>query len=171
MEDIPYINDPLYCAVKNRRMKGLRSIVEIARMVAYSPPRSAQLVRLVSKLKEKIEELDKEQKRSNRPGPIYYTADSHILLGEKEKKMKIVRKQFKDWLVKKYLTNPKLTVGMRNHCTDCPIARFLDGESVVPMRDKLPKWAYTFIRRVDNEAVGVDTPISAKEALSILKKS
>ncbi len=85
--------------------------------------------------------------------------------------MKIVRKQFKDWLVKKYLTNPKLTVGMRNNCVDCPIARFLGGESVLPLRDALPKWACTFIRLVDIGVTGVITPISAKEALSILKTS
>jgi len=34
-------------------------IIGIARLVAYSPPRSAQMVRLLSSLKEKIEELDK----------------------------------------------------------------------------------------------------------------
>jgi len=85
--------------------------------------------------------------------------------------MKIVRKQFKYWLSKKYLTNPKFTVGMRNHCTDCPIARFLGGESVLPSRDELPKWACTFIGRVDFGASGTTTPISAKEALDILNKS
>jgi len=85
--------------------------------------------------------------------------------------MKIVRKQFKDWLVKKYLINPKLTVGMRNHCTDCPIARYLGGESVLPSRDELPKWACTFIRLVDIGMIGIATPISARQALNILKKS
>ena len=35
-------------------------VVKAARDVADSPPRSAQSVRLISKLKEKIEELDKE---------------------------------------------------------------------------------------------------------------
>ncbi len=34
-------------------------IIGIARMVANSPPRSAQSVRLVSRLKEKIEDLDR----------------------------------------------------------------------------------------------------------------
>ena len=36
-----------------------KAVVKIARLVIDSPPRSAQLVRLVSKLKEKIEELDR----------------------------------------------------------------------------------------------------------------
>ena len=38
----------------------LEAVVSIARLVANSPPRSAQTVRLLSKLKEKIEELDEE---------------------------------------------------------------------------------------------------------------
>lgn len=36
----------------------LRTVLTVARLVADSPPRSAQLVRLLSSLKEKIEELD-----------------------------------------------------------------------------------------------------------------
>ena len=41
-------------------IEALGRVSNIARMVVDSPPRSAQLGRLVSKLKEKIEELDKE---------------------------------------------------------------------------------------------------------------
>ena len=37
----------------------LEAVLKSARLVAYSLPRSAQIVRLVSKLKEKIEELDR----------------------------------------------------------------------------------------------------------------
>jgi len=42
------------------RQEKLRAVISVARLIADSPPRSAQLVRLLSSLKEKIEELDKE---------------------------------------------------------------------------------------------------------------
>ena len=38
--------------------KCITDLIRIARLVADSPPRSAQSVRLISKLKEKIEALD-----------------------------------------------------------------------------------------------------------------
>ena len=37
----------------------VNAVLKVVRDVVNSPPRSAQLVRLVSKLKEKIEELDR----------------------------------------------------------------------------------------------------------------
>jgi len=43
-----------------KRLEDLERILKIARMVVLSLPRSAQLTRLVSKLKEKIEDLDEE---------------------------------------------------------------------------------------------------------------
>ncbi len=41
-----------------RRIEREKEVIRIARLVADSPPRSAQSVRLISKLKEKIEVLD-----------------------------------------------------------------------------------------------------------------
>ncbi len=38
----------------------LEEVIEVARLMINSPPRSAELVRLLSKLKEKIEELDEK---------------------------------------------------------------------------------------------------------------
>ena len=42
-----------------KRLMGSEAVVKIARLVVDSPPRSAKCVRLLSKLKEKIEELDR----------------------------------------------------------------------------------------------------------------
>ena len=43
-----------------RRIKREKEVTRIARLVADSPPRSAQLVRLLSSLQEAVEELDEE---------------------------------------------------------------------------------------------------------------
>ena len=45
--------------MREATIEALIEVLSIARMVVKSPPRSAQLVRLISKLKEKIEELDR----------------------------------------------------------------------------------------------------------------
>ena len=46
-----------------KRLMGSEAVIKIARMLVRSPPRSAQSVRLLSKLKEKIEELDREEQK------------------------------------------------------------------------------------------------------------
>ena len=86
--------------------------------------------------------------------------------------MNIGRRKFRLWLEDQTHGSRPQIVGYHNHCSDCPLARFL-GYRVLK-GPSLTKWANEFIRRVDRgyALTGVKekpfVPITSAEALQIL---
>ncbi len=86
--------------------------------------------------------------------------------------MNVGRRKFRLWLEGQTDGSVPQIVGYHNHCSDCPIARFL-GHRVLN-GPSMPKWARKFMTRVDNDHVQLlgnrFVPITANKALAILDK-